>query len=147
IDSVQEFRMETGLYDARFGTNAGAQVNVVTKSGSNSLRGTVYEFLRNNHLDGRNFFDPNVPPFKRNQFGTTVGGPIKFPGIYNGRNKRFFFFGYEGLRERRSLFLQSRVPTLAERNGDFSGDLASACSTRTLLLDPLVLVNPNAPLL
>ncbi len=147
IDSVQEFRMETGLYDARFGTNAGAQVNVVTKHGTDAFHGTAYEYLRNNGLDARNFFDPNVPPFKRNQFGATVGGPITIPGVYEGHDKSFFFLGYEGLRERRSLFLQGRVPTMSERNGDFSRDLALDCSTRNLLLDPLLLVNPHAPLI
>lgn len=147
IDSVQEFRMETGLYDARFGTNAGAQVNVVTKSGTNNFHGSLYEYLRNSALDARNFFDPNVPPFRRNQFGGTVGGPITIPGVYDGRDKSFFFVGYEGLRERRSLFEQASVPTLAERNGDFSGALSPACPTKTLLLDPLVLVNPQAPLI
>ena len=145
IDSVQEFRMETGLYDARFGTNAGAQVNVVTKSGTNRFHGSAYEYLRNDVLNTRNFFDPTVPPFKRNQFGATVGGPITVPGVYDGNDKTFFFFGYEGLRERRSLFENGLVPTLAERNGDFSGDLSSTCPTKTLLLDPLVLVNPQAP--
>lgn len=144
IDSVQEFRMETGLYDARFGTNAGAQVNVVTKSGTNQFHGSAYEYLRNNALDARNFFDPTVPPFKRNQFGATAGGPIAVPGIYNGHDKSFFFFAYEGLRERRSIFQRGRVPTLAERSGDFLGDLIDpSCPTKTLLLDPLVLVNPS----
>ena len=147
IDSVQEFRMETGLYDARFGTNAGAQVNVVTKSGTNNFHGSLYEYLRNSGLDARNFFDPTVPPFRRNQFGGTVGGPITIPGVYDGRDKSFFFAGYEGLRERRSLFEQASVPTLAERSGDFSGALSPACPTKTLLLDPLVLVNPQAPLI
>ncbi len=147
IDSVQEFRMETGLYDARFGTNAGSQVNVVTKSGTNKFHGSAYNYLRNDKLDAPNFFDPVVPPFKRNQFGATVGGPITAPGIYNGKDHSFFFFAYEGLRERRGLFLQGRVPTLAERMGDFS-DVApgAGCPVSNLLLDPLVLVNPKAPL-
>ena len=146
LDSVQEFRMETGLYDARFGTNAGAQVNVVTKHGTDAFHGTAYEYLRNNQLDARNFFDPNVPPFQRNQFGATASGPLTIPGVYDGRHKSFFFVGYEGLRERRSLFLQGRVPTMSERNGDFSRDLAPDCGTRTVLLDPLLLLNPHAPL-
>ncbi|HEV2176331.1 MAG TPA: carboxypeptidase-like regulatory domain-containing protein [Terriglobia bacterium] len=147
IDSVQEFRMETGLYDARFGTNAGAQVNVVTKSGTDQLHGSAYEYLRNSALDTRNFFDPTVPPFRRNQFGATVGGPIFVPGVYDGHDKSFFFFAYEGLRERRSIFQQGRVPTLAERSGNFLDDLVNpSCPTKTLLLDPLVLLNPAAPL-
>ncbi len=146
IDSVQEFNMETGLYDARFGTNAGAQVNVRTKSGTNQLHGSLYEYLRNSALDTRNFFDPNVPPFRRNQFGATLGGPITIPGAYQGKDRTFFFVGYEGLRERRTIFQQGRVPTLAERSGNFAGDLSPGCPTTNLLLDPLVLVNPAAPL-
>ncbi len=146
IDSVQEFRMETGVYEAKFGTNAGAQVNVVTKSGTNHFHGTAYEYLRNSRLDARNFFDPAVPPFKRNQFGATVGGPVTVPHVYDGHDRTFFFGGYEGLRERRDFFEQSRVPTVAERSGNFQGDLALTCSTKNLLLDPLLLVNPQAPL-
>jgi Carboxypeptidase regulatory-like domain len=138
VDSVQEFRMETGVYDARFGANAGAQVNVVTKSGTNQFHGSLYEFLRNADLDARNFFEPAVPPFVRNQFGGTVGGPVILPG-YNGRDKTFFFLAYEGLRERRDFLNRVRVPTLQENGGDFSGDLAPDCSVKTLLLDPLVL--------
>ncbi|HLY60974.1 MAG TPA: carboxypeptidase-like regulatory domain-containing protein [Terriglobia bacterium] len=145
IDSVQEFNMETGLYDARFGTNAGAQVNVVTKTGTEQLHGSLYEYLRNSALDTRNFFDPNVPPFRRNQFGGTVGGPVTIPGAYEG-HKTFFFGAYEGLRERRSIFQQGRVPTMAERAGNFAGDLSPSCPNKTLLLDPLVLLNPAAPL-
>ncbi len=145
VDSVQEFRMETGVYEAKFGTNAGAQVNVVTRSGTNQFHGTFYDFLRNSALDARNFFEPTVPPFKRNQFGGTVGGPVLLPG-YDGHDRSFFFFAYEGLRERRAFFERSHVPTLAERAGDFQADLAPTCPTQTLLLDPLVLVDPSAPL-
>ena len=145
IDSVQEFRMETCTYEAKFGTNAGAQVNVVTKSGTNHFHGTAYEYLRNSKLDARNFFDPIVPPFKRNQFGATIGGPVLLPG-YDGHDRTFFFTGYEGLRERRDFFEQSRVPTAAESSGNFQGDLDPSCATKNLLLDPLVLLNPQAPL-
>lgn len=140
IDSVQEFRMETGVYEAKFGAHAGAQINVVTKSGYNTFRGTVYDYLRNSRLDARNFFEPVVPPFRRNQFGGTVGGPIVLPGVYDGHDRSFFFFAYEGLRERRSFFNRARVPTLAERGGDFSGLLAPDCSTQTLLINPLALL-------
>ncbi|MGD0921849.1 MAG: TonB-dependent receptor [Terriglobia bacterium] len=139
VDSVQEFRMETGVYEAKFGANAGAQINVVTKSGSNRFRGTVHEFLRNGSLDARNFFEPFVPHFVRNQFGGTVGGPIKLPG-YDGHDRSFFFLAYEGLRERRAFFNRARVPTLAERDGDFSDLLAPECSQKALLIDPFALL-------
>lgn len=146
LDSVQEMRMETGVYDAKFGAHAGTQMNIVTKSGNNALHGDLYEFFRNSALDARNFFDSSVPPFRRNQFGGTAGGPVVLPGLYNGHDRTFFFFAYEGLRERRSFFNRALVPTLAERSGDFSGDVAPSCSAHHLLLDPLILVNPAAPL-
>jgi hypothetical protein len=139
VDSVQEFRMETGMYEAKFGAQAGAQINVVTKSGSNNFHGTVHEFLRNSALDARNFFDPSVPPFRRNQFGGTVGGPIMLPG-YNGHDRSFFFLAFEGLRHRRDFFRFGRVPTDPERGGDFSDLLAPDCATKTVLLNPFALL-------
>ena len=147
LDSIQEMRLETGVYDAKFGTHAGAQVNVVTKSGTNDLHGTLYEFLRNSALDARNFFEPEVPPFRRNQFGGTVGGPVVLPRLYDGHDRTFFFFTYEGLRERRSFFNRARVPTLAERGGDFSDLQGPDCSVQTVLLNPLALApGQNQPL-
>jgi hypothetical protein len=143
IDSVQEFRMETGVYDAKFGAHAGAQVNVVTKSGTNHFHGTVYEFLRNSAMDARSFFDPEVPPFRRNQFGGTVGGPVILPGAYDGHDRSFFFFAYEGVRDRRSFFNRARVPTVPERSGDFSDLLDPSCASPTLIADPLALLSGN----
>jgi hypothetical protein len=147
LDSIQEFKMETGVYDARFGVSGGAQVNIVTKSGTNRLHGTLYEYLRNDNLDARNFFEPEVPPFHRNQYGASLGGPIVLPHVYDGHDKTFFFLNYEGLRDNHSFYSYSHVPTLAEQGGDFS-DIApgSPCSHTTLLLDPLVLFDPAAPL-
>ena len=147
IDSIQEFRMETGVYEAKFGAHAGAQANIVTKSGTNHFHGTLYDFLRNSALDARNFFEPSVPPFRRNQFGGTVGGPVALPRIYDGHDRTFFFFAYEGLRERRSFFNRARVPTLAERSGDFSADLAPDCSVQTLLIDPFALMQGQVAVL
>jgi hypothetical protein len=148
LDSIQEFKVETGVYDAKFGQSAGAQINMVTKAGTNRLHGSLYEYLRNNNLDARNFFQPDVPPFHRNQYGASLGGPIVLPHVYDGHDKTFFFLNYEGLRDNESFFSRSHVPTLAEQGGDFS-DIApgSSCTTSTLLLDPLVLVNPAAPLI
>ncbi len=139
IDSVQEFRMETGIYSAKFGSNAGAQINVVTKSGTNLFHGSLYDFFRNGALDARNFFEPNVPKFVRNQFGGAIGGPVVLPG-YNGHDHTFFFLSYEGLRERRAFFFRSIVPTLAERGGDFRDLLPPSCSKPTLLLNPFALL-------
>jgi hypothetical protein len=139
LGSIQEMRMETGVYDAKFGAHAGTQMNIVTKSGGNTLHGELYEFFRNSALDTRNFFDPSVAPFRRNQFGATVGGPVVLPGAYNGKDRTFFFGAFEVLRDRHSFFNRARVPTLAERGGDFSDLLDPSCSVQTLLLDPLAL--------
>ena len=145
LDSIAEFRMETGVYDAKFGTTGGAQVNMVTKSGTNQLHGSLYEYLRNNDLDARNFFEPTVPPFHRNQFGVSLGGPIVAPHIYNGHDKSFFFVNYEGLQDRLTSYSRAHVPTMAERGGDFSDLQASDCSTQTVLLDPLYLFDQSLP--
>ncbi len=94
IDAVREFNLETSSYGAEYGKRSGAQVSVVTQSGSNALHGSLYEFLRNNDLDARNYFDQGpAPQFKRNQFGASLGGPIK-------KDKLFLFGNYEGFRER-----------------------------------------------
>src|ERR1035437_5735615 len=93
IDAVREFNVLTDTYGAGYGKRAGAQVSVVTQSGTNALHGTLFEFLRNSALDARNFFDrAYVPPFRRNQFGGALGGPIK-------KNKLFVFGNYEGFRQ------------------------------------------------
>lgn len=119
VDAVQEFEIVTNGSDASYGRSAGAQVNVILKSGTNSLHGTAYEFFRNGALDARNFFAPQnepAPKYQRNQFGFSAGGPII-------RNRTFFFTDYEGRRERQGLTRVTNVPTLAERNGDFSQSL------------------------
>jgi len=119
-DSVQEFEVKTGLYAAEFGIRPGGQFSVITKSGTNDLHGSLYEFLRNDNLDARNFFDPGRPPeFKRNQFGAAVGGPIWIPGVFEGRDRLWFFASYNGMRIRRILSLTGVMPTLEERQGQF----------------------------
>jgi outer membrane receptor protein involved in Fe transport len=124
LDAVQEFRMETGVYEAKFGAHAGAQVNVVTKSGTNEFHGTAYDYLRNTDLDARNYFDPSTPPMHRNQFGGTVGGPVEVPGVYDGHDRTFFFVAYEGLQQHEGYYRQAVVPTVPEQSGDFSDLLA-----------------------
>ncbi|MGA9772246.1 MAG: TonB-dependent receptor, partial [Blastocatellia bacterium] len=119
VDAIREFEMLTSTYDASFGRNAGAQVNVILKSGSNSYHGTAYEFFRNAVLDARNFFAPadqKDPRYQRNQFGFSLGGPVI-------KNKTFFFADYEGTRIREGITRVTNVPTLAERAGDFSQSL------------------------
>src|SRR5262249_46034704 len=97
----------------------------VTKSGTNSVKGTVYEFLRNKALDANDFFSNRAglgrPPFIFNQFGFTVGGPVVFPKVYDAHNRTFFFCAYDGARARRASFAAETVPTAAMRLGDLSG--------------------------
>src|SRR4030095_15535176 len=122
VDAIREFELLTSTYDASFGRNGGGQVNVVLKSGSNSIHGAAYEFFRNGALDARNFFAPadgGSPKYLRNQFGFAVGGPVR-------RNSTFFFADYEGSRIREGITRVTNVPTLAERRGDFSNSLFNA---------------------
>jgi hypothetical protein len=120
-DSVQEFSVQTSNYSARYGGNAGGVVNVVTKSGANELHGDVFEFNRNSVFNARNFFASSRDKLKRNQFGGTFGGPLTIPHLYKGKDKTFFFVGYQGTRIRDSgLGKSSYVPTPANLNGDFS---------------------------
>jgi len=116
-DSIQEFRVLTNTFDAEYGRNSGAVVNVVTKSGTNNFHGNVYEFFRNKVLNARGYFDTEKPDFKQNQFGGTFGGPIR-------KDRTFFFASYEGRRVRRGIPSDSvAVPSAAERAGDFSDGL------------------------
>ncbi len=123
IDAIQEFKVQTNSYAAEYGRAMGAVVNVTTKSGSNSVRGTAFEFLRNEKLDAKNFFDrPDrpKPPFKRNQYGFTIGGPVFIPKIVDGRNRFFFFTDWEGTKIRESSTNTSTLPTSLMRAGNFS---------------------------
>jgi outer membrane receptor protein involved in Fe transport len=125
LDSVAEFRVQTGNYSAEFGGNSGAVINVASKRGSNEFHATLYEFLRNDALDARNYFSTTVDPLNRNQFGVVTSGPVFLPNIYDGRNKLFWMFGYEGTRRRQAVTSTTLVPTLNERAGDFSDDPAT----------------------
>lgn len=122
IDAIQEFTIQTNT-SAQYGAAAGANINVMIKSGTNQLHGTVYEFFRNDKLDSRNYFAQNVPEYRQNQFGFTIGAPIIIPKIYNGRNKTFWFFNYEGTRIRSGNTSFQTVPTPAMINGDLSQTL------------------------
>ncbi len=120
VDALQEFKVQTNAYSAEFGRGNGAILNATIKSGTNELHGVFYEFLRNDKLDARNFFEAQRGAYQQNQFGGTVGGPIRLGKLYDGRNRTFFFFDYEGLRVRQARTLTATVPTPAERGGDFS---------------------------
>lgn len=120
IDAIQEFAEQTKNYSAAFGGSAN-QINISFKSGTNSLHGTAFDFLRNNYLDAKSYFDVKAPPpLKQNQFGYTLGGPIIIPKLYNGKNRSFFFLNYEGLRHRGSSTGYYTVPTAAELGGQFT---------------------------
>jgi hypothetical protein len=109
VDTLREFQVLTNSYSAEYGGAGGAIINAVTKSGTNEYHGTLFEFIRNSVFDARNFFDPgDVPPFKRNQFGGSIGGPMI-------KNRAFFFGSYEGLRERLGVSRRFAVPTPATR--------------------------------
>src|SRR3989441_2446595 len=128
LDAVREFKVLTGTYSADYGRQAGGQIIVTTKSGTNDFHGALFEFHRNSALDARNFFAPQKPSFRRNQFGGVLGGPIK-------KDQTFFFVGYEGQRRGQQEAGLATVPSVAFRNGDFS-------SVSTPVRDPF---NGNAP--
>ena len=120
VDALQEFSVQQNAYSAEF-HGAGATFNVTTKSGGNAFHGSIFEFIRNDALDSKNFFAVNKEKLERNQFGGTLGGPVMIPGLYDGRNKTFFFASYEGHRRQQGIVDVSIVPSAAQRQGDFSG--------------------------
>ncbi|MEX2262350.1 MAG: TonB-dependent receptor [Bryobacteraceae bacterium] len=135
VDAIEEFKVQTNTVSAEYGFTAGGVVNVVTKSGTNTFHGSLYEFFRNDALDARNAFALNKAAFRYNQFGGAVGGPVVIPRVYQGRNRTFFFFNIEEWRYRRNAQPIFRVPTEAERNGDFS-QLRDATGNQIPLFDP-----------
>ena len=131
VDAVLEFKIQTNMYSAEFGRNAGAILNAAIKSGSAKFHGSLFEFLRNDAFDARNFFSPEVPLLRRHQFGGTLGGPVLLTKLFTGRAPRtFFFFSYEGLRQHRGITASTVVPTEQERGGNLSG-------VRNPIIDPL----------
>jgi hypothetical protein len=119
VDAIQEFSVQSRGEAGEFARSMGSTVVVVTRSGANQFHGSAWEFLRNNDLDARNFFDPQTPAYKQNQFGATFGGPLRLPH-YDGHNRTFFFGYYEGYRATRSANSITTVPTSAMQKGDFS---------------------------
>jgi hypothetical protein len=152
IDAIQEFKIQTNNYSAEFGKGGGAQVNVITKSGTRDFHGSAWEFVRNDAMQARRFFDtnrrafpcdksdPNIatraacaPPFKQNQFGFNLGGPMFLIPKHKGERKTFFFTTYEGFRQTRGNATLATVPSLAQRNGDFSQNLLTATTVADAL--------------
>jgi Carboxypeptidase regulatory-like domain/TonB dependent receptor/TonB-dependent Receptor Plug Domain len=133
VDAIQEFKVQTSAAPAAYGGGAGV-INVDFKSGTNSLHGAGYEFLRNSAFDARNFFDSHanpIPPFRLNQFGFNIGGPVFIPKVFNGKDKLFFFADYEGKRVFQAQTFTSTVPIPAFHTGDFSSLLP-----KTVIFDP-----------
>lgn len=125
VDAMAEFKVITNNYSAEFGRSAGTIVSATIKAGTNQLHGDVWEFIRNNDLDANNFFSnaAGLPkqPYKQNQFGFTLGGPVVLPKVYNGHDKTFFFIDYEGLRRATSASSSIEdIPPLSFRTGNFS---------------------------
>ncbi|HLI29486.1 MAG TPA: TonB-dependent receptor, partial [Terriglobia bacterium] len=139
VDAIQQFSVLGSNYPAQYGRTSGGIINAVTRSGTNAFHGDAYEFLRNSSLDARNFFDINIPPFRRNQFGGSIGGPIQ-------KDRTFFFADYEGLRQSLGVTQVDTVPSATARTGQLS--------TGTVQVDPQVARYlaafyplPNGPLL
>jgi hypothetical protein len=124
VDAIQEFSVLTSNYSAEYGKTSGGVVNAITRSGTGAFHGSAYEFLRNSALDARNFFDRgSIPPFKRNQFGGSIGGPII-------KERTFFFFDYEGIRQSKGITQVTTVPSIPARSGFLQG------SSTPVTIDP-----------
>src|SRR5688572_6767894 len=154
VEQVREFKVLSGVFSAEFGRGAGV-VSVATKSGSNMLHGTVFEYLRDDAFDARNFFVRKVPlpggglqvdpkpPLNRHQFGGAIGGAVVIPGLYDGHSRTFFFADYAGLTEKRGLVFVNTVPTAQTRVGNFS-DFRDTNGNLIPIYDPLTTrLNPN----
>ena len=140
VESTREFRVQSNGLAAEYGRSGGGVLNVSTKSGTNELHGSAFEFLRNSAMDSNEFFNKRngraKPPFRMNQFGGSIGGPVWIPKLYKGLNKTFFFGDYQGTRWFRGDVFQTTVPTLAQRAGDFSQTFA-ANGQLIRIFDPL----------
>ena len=127
IEATREFKVQSNNLSAEWGRFGGGVVNVSTRSGSNQFHGALYEYLRNNVFDANEFFNKtaglSIPPFRLNQFGGAVGGPVKLGKLYDGKNRTFFFADYQGTRHRRGDTTRFSLPTLEQRSGDFSKTL------------------------
>ncbi|HEU0121553.1 MAG TPA: carboxypeptidase regulatory-like domain-containing protein [Bryobacteraceae bacterium] len=124
-DAIQEFSIQTSTFDAQYGRQVGGVVNAVTRSGTNQFHGTAFDFLRNYKMNAANFFSGR-DALKRNQYGGTIGGPVTIPNVYNGKDKTFFFFSYQGTKQRvASPGALRSAPSEAMKGGDFSSWLTA----------------------
>lgn len=144
LETVQEFKVFTNGYSAEYGRSGGGVLTVATRAGTNDWHGAVYEFLRNDKLNANSWTSNRVGlprnPFRRNEFGVAIGGPVRIPKLYDGRNRTFFFFNWEKIPQRSPDNILSTVPTALERTGDFSST-TTAAGARINIYDP----NTTAP--
>jgi len=147
VEGMEEFKVQTNSMQAEYGGSGGGIVNIVTKSGTNQYHGAGFDFLRNSVMDSNGYFSnaSRVPlaSFKRNQFGAAFGGPVSIPKLYNGKNKTFLFVSWEDLKQLGAIPFTTSVPTVAERNGDFS-QYFTAAGAPIIIYDPSTTVaGPN----
>jgi hypothetical protein len=139
VESVQEFKIQTNSFSAEYGFTGGAVVTAVTRSGTNQLHGSAFDFLRNSALNANSFFanrnGRSIVPSRRNQFGGAIGGPVLLPKVYDGRNRTFFFFHHEGTKQRSQTTSTQTLPTSLEKAGDFS-DTRDASGKVLAIFDP-----------
>lgn len=148
MDLVSEFRVQINAYDASIGRQAGATINMTSKSGAKDYHGSAYEFNQNNFLNARQF-NLNLtnavnPPIRLNQWGFTLGGPAWIPKLYNGKRKTFFFIEYEGLRNKNPQGGFASLPNQAERNGDFSQAFTSQVTNGQRQIIPYTIYDPQS---
>jgi hypothetical protein len=143
VDAVQEFKVQSGYMPAEYGLTAGGVINVATKSGTNSYHGSAYEFVRNNIFDARNAFANSTPPFRYNQYGIALGGPVVIPKVYNGRDKTFIFGNWEQWNYVKTTQNITTVPTPLERNGDFSQSFSATGAVIPIYNPATTRANPN----
>ena len=143
VDAIQEFKVQSGIYPAEFGREAG-QINISTKPGTNAYHGTVFDFLRNDKFDAADYdfnnTHPPKAPFRQNQYGYTLGGPVWIPKVFNGHNRLFFMSNYEGFKSRTTSFSTATTMTARMRAGDFSIDPVTGIGVPTSLQDAMTRV-------
>ena len=149
VDDTEEFKVESDNLSAEYGRFGGGVINVTTKSGTNQFHGSVFEFLRNNVLNADDYISKGkgvkVPPFKMNQFGAVIGGPVVIPWVYRGQNKTFFEGDYQGTRRVQGSSFVTTVPTALQRAGDFSQTFNSSGNLVTIYNPFSTVVNPANP--
>jgi len=147
VETVREFKVQTNSFSAEYGFTGGTVVNMVLRSGTNRLHGSLFEFHRNSALNANDFFSNRagrtLVPFRRNQFGGVAGGPVYIPRVYDGRNRTFFFFQYEATKQTSQVTSTQTVPTLLQKQGDFSQTFDAARRLITIY-DPFAVTRDAA---